>query len=301
VGGDYEGLRLYASSLCAAFAGTCLVPGSYTRNCSSYASQPVTEKLNVVALHSQAQHLASLVRATDLAEGGVFVAGGNESVLFSSTQNLVWRKEYAGGIVDGTVCSAASVGSSFLIGTNDSFSFSTNDGTFQRVGAYDATPDVRVSVPDNCGRYEGLSMNNVTSLASLCTSEGTQIFAGTGAGVVVAPFLLSQPQAPVDHRYFSGPRWLAAHSADPDENSVLHLAAFDGKGWSKGLMGGGGGVWAATRQGLSLLEALPMTLSTKSDYLQVHLHSSFCVNHYCSSSIIAASSASPPSPFHRLC
>jgi hypothetical protein len=115
-------------------------------------------------------------------------------------------------------------------------------------------------------------MNNVTSLAALATDEATQIFAGTGSGVVVAPFLLSRPQQPPsDHRYFSGPRWLASHSADEDENSVLHLAAFTGKGWSTGIVGGGGGVWCVTRKGLSLLEAVPMTLQKKADHLQVRL------------------------------
>ena len=34
-------------------------------------------------------------------------------------------------------------------------------------------------------------MNNIPSLSTLTTAEGTQIFAGTGAGVVVGPFLLS--------------------------------------------------------------------------------------------------------------
>lgn len=117
-------------------------------------------------------------------------------------------------------------------------------------------------------------MNNVTSLAALATDEATQIFAGTGSGVVIAPFLLSLPQQPPsDHRYFSGPRWLASHSADADENSVLHLAAFTGKGWSTGIVGGGGGVWCVTRKGLSLLEAVPMTLQKKADHLQVQLRS----------------------------
>ena len=112
-------------------------------------------------------------------------------------------------------------------------------------------------------------MNNVTSLAALSTDEGMQLFAGTSSGVVAGPFLLSRPQAPVEHRYFSGPRWLAARSADADDNSVLHLASFTGKGWSRGTSGSGGGVWCATPKGLSLLEAVPMTLNKKSDYLQV--------------------------------
>ena len=114
-------------------------------------------------------------------------------------------------------------------------------------------------------------MNNISSLSTLTTSEGTQVFAGTGSGVVVGPFLLSLPQAPVEHRYFNGPRWLAAHSADADDNSVLHLAAFTGKGWSNGLNGNNGGVWCATRKGLSLLEAVPITLEYKSDHLQASL------------------------------
>ena len=118
-------------------------------------------------------------------------------------------------------------------------------------------------------------MNNVTSLAALATDAATQIFAGTGSGVVIAPFLLSSPQQPPsDHRYFSGPRWLASHSADADENSVLHLAAFTGKGWSTGIVGGGGGVWCVTRKGLSLLEAVPLTQQKKADHLQVQLRSS---------------------------
>jgi hypothetical protein len=134
-GGDYEGLRLYARSLCAAYAGTCLVPGSYTLNCSSFASQPVTEKLNVVAVHANTQHLHRRVRPIGFTVGAVFVAGGNESVLFSPAQSLHWRKEYAGGIVDGAVASITSSGPTLLIGTNNSFSFSSDDGTFHRVGA----------------------------------------------------------------------------------------------------------------------------------------------------------------------
>jgi hypothetical protein len=83
-------------------------------------------------------------------------------------------------------------------------------------------------------------MNNVPSLAALTTDDATQIFAGAASGVVVGPFLLSRPQAPVEHRYFTGPRWIASHSAEADETSVLHLAAFTGKGWSTGISGG---VW----------------------------------------------------------
>jgi hypothetical protein len=120
-------------------------------------------------------------------------------------------------------------------------------------------------------------MNNVSSLAALVTDEATQIFAGTVSGVVVGPFLLSRPQAPVEHRYFSGPRWLASHSAEADENSVLHLAAFTGKGWSTGISGGNGGVWCATRKGLALLEAVPMTLQKKSDHLQANFSVVICV------------------------
>jgi hypothetical protein len=134
-GGDYEGLRLYARSLCAAYAGTCLVPGSYSLNCSSFASQPVTEKLKVVAVHANTQHLLQRVRPSGFTVGAVFVAGGNESVLFSPTQSLHWRKEYAGGIVDGEVASITSAGLTLVIGTNNSFSFSSDDGTFHRVGA----------------------------------------------------------------------------------------------------------------------------------------------------------------------
>ena len=68
----------------------------------------------------------------------------------------------------------------------------------------------------------------------------------------------------MEHRYFTGPRWLASHSAEADENSVLHLAAFTGKGWSTGISGG---VWCATRKRLALLEAaVPMTLQKKSDH-----------------------------------
>lgn len=33
---------------------------------------------------------------------------------------------------------------------------------------------------------------------------------------------------------------------------VLHLAAFTGKGWSQGIVGGAGGVWAATPKGITL-------------------------------------------------
>jgi hypothetical protein len=131
-GGDYQGLRVYARSLCAAFAGTCLVPGTYTRNCSSFASQPVTEKLNVVTVQTQAQHLLPRTRSTGAA---AFVAGGNESVLFSPVHALQWRKEYAGGIVDGEVQSIISADSALVIGTNNSFSFSSSDGVFHRVGA----------------------------------------------------------------------------------------------------------------------------------------------------------------------
>jgi hypothetical protein len=134
-GGDYQGLRLYARSLCAAYAGSCLVPGTYTRNCSSFASQPVTEKLNVVAVHAQAQHLLPRLRTPGAEAAAAFVAGGNESVLFSPTQTLQWRKEYAGGVVDGEVMSIASAGPTLMIGTNNSFSFTSDDGAFHRVGA----------------------------------------------------------------------------------------------------------------------------------------------------------------------
>ncbi len=89
--GDYQGLRLYAHSLCAAFAGPCLAPGSYTRNCSSFASQPITEQLNVLAVHAQGQALLPRARSSAVA---VFVAGGNETLLFSPTQALKWRKEH---------------------------------------------------------------------------------------------------------------------------------------------------------------------------------------------------------------
>jgi hypothetical protein len=134
-GGDYEGLRLYARSLCAAFTGACLAPGTYTLNCSSFASQPVTERLKIVAVHAYSQHLLPRVHSSGVASAAVFVAGGIESVLFSSTQALHWRKEYAGGIVDGAVASIASAGQTLIIGTNNSFSFSSDDGTFHRVGA----------------------------------------------------------------------------------------------------------------------------------------------------------------------
>ena len=156
-----------------------------------------------------------------------------------------------GGVVDGTVMSMASAGSHLLVGTNNSFSFSKDDGVFHRVGA-----------------YEGLTMSNVTAIAALSTADSTQIFAGTSSGVVVGPFLQSLPQQPVDHRYFNGPRWLAARTAEADENVVLHLAAFTGKGWSRGIVGGAGGVWAVTPKGMSLIEAVPMTLNKKADYLQ---------------------------------
>ena len=33
---------------------------------------------------------------------------------------------------------------------------------------------------------------------------------------------------------------------------VLHLAAFTGKGWSQGIVGGAGGVWAVTPKGIIL-------------------------------------------------
>ena len=33
---------------------------------------------------------------------------------------------------------------------------------------------------------------------------------------------------------------------------VLHLAAFTGKGWSQGIVGGAGGVWAVTPKGITL-------------------------------------------------
>jgi hypothetical protein len=122
-------------------------------------------------------------------------------------------------------------------------------------------------------------MNNISSLSTLTTADGTQIFAGTGSGVVAGPFLLSLPQAPVEHRYFNGPRWLAAQTADADDNSVLYLAAFTGKGWSNGLNGNNGGVWCATRKGLSLLEAVPITLEYKSDHLQASLLLRLCCRH----------------------
>ena len=73
--------------------------------------------------------------------------------------------------------SMASAGSHLLVGTNNSFSFSKDDGVFHRVGA-----------------YEGLSMSNVTAIAALSTADSTQIFAGTSSGVVVGPFLQSLPQ-----------------------------------------------------------------------------------------------------------
>jgi hypothetical protein len=111
-------------------------------------------------------------------------------------------------------------------------------------------------------------MSNVTALASLSTSDGTQIFAGTSSGVVVGPFLQSLPQNPVDHRYFNGPRWLASRTAEADDNCVMQLAAFTGRGWSRGIVGGAGGVWAVTPKGMSLIEAVPMTLNKKADYLQ---------------------------------
>jgi hypothetical protein len=234
----------------------------------------VTERLNIVAVHAYSQHLLPRVRSSGVASGAVFVAGGNESVLFSSTQALHWRKEYAGGIVDGAVASIASAGQTLIIGTNNSFSFSSDDGTFHRVGAcvHCASPlTCHFLRTYSCCRYEGLSMSNVSSLATLATDEGTQIFAGTASGVVVGPFLLSRPQAPVEHRYFNGPRWLAAHSAEADDNSVLYLAAFTGKGWSTGISGSNGGVWCATRKGLSLLEAVPITLEYKSEHLQASL------------------------------
>ena len=95
MGGDYHGLGVYARSLCAAFTGTCLAPGSYTRNCSSFASQPITEQLNVVAVQQQAHRLLPHLRAGGVAQGAAFVAGGNESVLFSPVLALQWRKECA--------------------------------------------------------------------------------------------------------------------------------------------------------------------------------------------------------------
>ena len=95
----------------------------------------MTERLNVVAVHANSQHLLPRVRSSGVASAAVFVAGGNESVLFSSTHALLWRKEYAGGMVDGAVASIASAGQTLIIGTNNSFSFSSSDGTFHRVGA----------------------------------------------------------------------------------------------------------------------------------------------------------------------
>ena len=95
----------------------------------------MTEKLKAVAVHANTQHLLRRVRPSGFTAGAVFVAGGNESVLFSPTQSLLWRKEYAGGIVDGAVASIASAGQTLMIGTNNSFSFSSDDGAFHRVGA----------------------------------------------------------------------------------------------------------------------------------------------------------------------
>ena len=92
----------------------------------------MTEKLNVVTVQTQAQHLLPRMRSTGDA---AFVAGGNESVLFSPVHALQWRKEYAGGIVDGEVQSIISADSALVIGTNNSFSFSSSDGAFHRVGA----------------------------------------------------------------------------------------------------------------------------------------------------------------------
>ncbi len=132
-------------------------------------------------------------------------------------------------------------------------------------------------------------MSNVTSLASLLTDQGVQIVAGTSSGVVVGPFLRALPQTPAPHRYFNGPRWLPTRSVDPSDNAVLHLAAFTGSGWSVGISGGGGGVWCAVRQGLSLLEAVPMTLNKKSEYLQVPP----------SSQLLLPPRASPLHPTHR--
>ncbi len=184
--------------------------------------------------------------------------------------NILHR--YAGGIVDGEVKSLASSDSTLIIGTNNSFSFSTDDGAFHRVGACVTLKSAAPNFFTPFSRsYEGLSMNNVTSLATLVTNEGTQVIAGTSSGIVLGSFLQSRPQAPPPHRYFNGPRWLPARSAEAGDNAVLHLAAFTGKGWSKGISGGGGGVWCVTRQGVSLLEAVPMTLNKKSDYLQAIL------------------------------
>ena len=44
-------------------------------------------------------------------------------------------RRYAGGIVDGEVKSLASYDTTLIIGTNNSFSFSDDDGAFHRVGA----------------------------------------------------------------------------------------------------------------------------------------------------------------------
>ena len=85
--------RCIMVTLCPAFAGKCLVPGSYTRNCSSFASQPITEKLNVVAVHAQAQHVLLRSRSSGGARAAAFIAGGNESVMFSPVDALHWRKE----------------------------------------------------------------------------------------------------------------------------------------------------------------------------------------------------------------
>ena len=46
------------------------------------------------------------------------------------------RCRYVGGVVDGTVLSIASAGAHLVVGTNNSFSFSKDDGSFHRVGAY---------------------------------------------------------------------------------------------------------------------------------------------------------------------
>jgi hypothetical protein len=95
-------------------------------------------------------------------------------------------------------------------------------------------------------------------------------------------------------------RTVAVHGAASARLTLwLRSATFSGKGWSRGLVGGGGGAWVATAGGLAMIEVndalpsaflqgrvvggafvtrpqmVPMTLEQKANQLQVQTAAMF--------------------------
>lgn len=243
--GDLSALAAYAQSIGAQG------PGNYTVTCQTSASQPITETLQALVLL-----------------GDSIMAGGNVTIHYR-TSGGTWRMEWAGGPLDGAVQCAAAHPSlpAVAIGTNQSLGHTSTAAPllFTRVGS-----------------LEGLPYSSVLSLA---LADPSQAWVGTNGGLAVGDYMSDVTTgSPVPHTFLSGPRWLPVKDESPALSAIHHIATFSGKGWSRGLVGEGGGAWIATAGGLAMIEMVPMTLEQKANQLQSisdARHDRFGLSSYC--------------------